>query len=326
MIPDRIQLSSSLTAATLGTTEMQFRSGEDIVVTVSGNAVRQLIPALLDELHDPKSWSEIVETLDSIATPEVIQQCAEALLAERILVAAPTDPADISNQEHPVFRFFAHPPHDPAELLRKIGEARLGTLCADDLEPLLVQKLRAHGFTQIVDVDRTDLGRESDLQGFDLLIAVVPHMEASTLDTINRRCLDTKTAWLPVDVFSGPFCALGPLITPGSGCCYECYRSRLRSNLQTIADAYDGFIAFQRHNGVAVGHYGMLPAGIDLAFGLVCLEAIKLITEVHVPACVGHNVIVDLIELSVQRHRVLRVPRCAACSKADRAAQGHWNV
>jgi bacteriocin biosynthesis cyclodehydratase domain-containing protein len=326
MLPDRIQFNESLTVATLGATTLQFRSGESHVVSVAGNAVPQLIPALLGELTRPRLWPDVVAKLERIATPEVITQCAQALFDKGVLVAAPEQSGDVSERERAIYQFFAHPPHVPNELLGKVRSCRLGTLCEGALQEVLVEKLRAHGFVQFTDLNRDLSRRRADVEGLDLLIVVIPHMEASTLDAVNQLCLQTRTAWLPVDLFSGPFCALGPLITPGAGGCYECFRSRIRSNLLSMSDAYDDFITFQRSTSTPVSHYGMLPAGTDIAFGIVCLEALKLVTQVQVPACIGHNVIVDLVRLDLQKHRVLQVPRCPVCSNSDSAPQGHWTV
>jgi bacteriocin biosynthesis cyclodehydratase domain-containing protein len=326
MLPDTMQLSESLTAARVSSTTMQFRAGESVVITVAGNAVPLLIPALLQELARPRPWAEVVTSLERIATREVITECAEILFEKGILVAAPGSTDRLRKEEHAVYRFFANPPYAPDEMLEKIRNSTLGTLCEDGLEEQLVAKLRAHGFSQFASIDRDLSDGYTQFEGLDLLIVLIPHMEASTLDAINKGCLQAGTPWLPVDLFSGAFCALGPLITPGTGGCYECYRSRIRSNLQSAADAYDDFINFQRSTRTSVSNFGMLPAGIEIAFGLVCLEVLKLVTQFQVPACIGHNLVVNLAELELQRHRVLQIPRCPACSQADAAPQGHWTV
>ena len=326
MLPDRIQLGDSLTVAALSPTAMQFRSGESVIITVTGNVVPTLIPALLSELASPQPWSDVVSNLEKIATPEVIRECAELLFENEILVEASARSGPRREEEKAVYRFFAHQPYMADEMVEKIRSGKLGTLYDNDLDGRLIERLRAHGFTQFVPIDRNLSCGQVQLEELNLLIALVPHMEASTLDTINKACLATGTAWLPIDLYGGEFCTLGPLVVPGAGGCYECYRSRIRSNLQSTADAYDDFINFQRSTRTSVSHYGMLPAGIEIVFGIACLEAIKLVTQWQVPACIGHNLVLNLIDLELQRHRVLQIPRCPACSNSEAASEGHWTI
>lgn len=326
MLPEWMQFNHSLTVATVDPTTMQFRSGESVVITVRGNAVPALIPALIDELRHPRSWPDVVAALDDIAAPDVVTECVGVLFEKGVFLEPPAQAALTPGAEDGLYQFFAHAPHEANEILRRIGTSRLGTMCEDGIEKLLHDKLGAHGFARIVSVSEDPSRWKEEIGDVDLLISVIPHLQASALDAINRACLEMDTAWLPADVYSGTFCALGPLVVPGLGPCYECYRSRVRSNLDVTADAYDEFIEFQRATQVRVSHYGMLPAGIDIALGIVCLEAVKFLTEFAVPACVSHNVVVDLVKLDVERHRVLRIPRCAVCSGSDEAAQGHWTV
>jgi len=326
MLPDKVKFRDVLTVTTSSPTKMQLRSGESEVILIRGNAVAELIPALLLELDGSRPWSEVIHKLEHIASPEVIQACIEQLLEQGVLVEVTAESEHVSEDEIALFRFFSHPPFVPEQILEEVQNASIGTFCEDRLEGKLIRSLRRHGFKQLKSLSYDLSNLQVQIEELNLLIVLTSQMQASTLDDINLACLKTGTPWLPVDLYSGPSCSLGPLVIPGNGPCYECYRSRLRSNLGVYADAYDEFIEFQRLKRINVAHYGMLPAGIDIAFAFICLEALKLVTQFQVPACLGHNVVVDLIHLDVQRHRVLQIPRCPACSRSDVVAQGHWIV
>jgi bacteriocin biosynthesis cyclodehydratase domain-containing protein len=326
MLPDRLIVRDSLTVAMSGPAEMQLRSGESEVVLLRGDAVVELVPALLRELDGSRSCSEVAAGLQHLASPDVVHACIERLFKHGIVIEPPAGWPDLSADDKAVYRFLSHPPLEPGQLLNKIQNAKLGILADDTLGPDLIDTLRRHGFRQITRLSFGSSQLESELPILDLLIALAPHMQASTLDDINLASLQAGTPWLPVDVYSGPACSLGPLITPHAGPCYDCYRSRVRSNLGPLAAAYDQFVHQQRLEQLRVSHYGMLPAGINMALSLTCLETLKFIAGYQVPATIGHNVIVDLVKFEIQRHRVLRLPRCPACSHSTVAAQGHWTV
>jgi bacteriocin biosynthesis cyclodehydratase domain-containing protein len=324
MLPARIAFRQSFTVATSSPTQMQLRSGESEVILIRGNAVSKLIPALIHELDGTRAWSDVINQLQHIASPEVIQSCIEQLFEQGVLVEVTAASEHSGADQRALLSFFSHSPFVPVQILGKVQNANMGTFCEDGLASALIHSLRRHGFQHFRSLsnDLTDL--QAQVEGLDLLIVLSPHMEASTLDDINLACLKKGTPWLPVDLYSGPSCSLGPLVIPGSGPCYECYRSRVRSNFGANADAYDEFMTFQRRERIKVSHYGMLPSGLDISLGFVCLEALKLTTQFHTPACLGHNVIINLLTLDIQRHRVLQIPRCSACSQSDVVPQGHW--
>jgi bacteriocin biosynthesis cyclodehydratase domain-containing protein len=326
MLPDRITFRDTLTVATSSPTQMQLRSGESEVILIRGNAVSKLIPALLLELDGSRPWSDVINKLEHIASSDVIHACIEKLFEQGVLVGVTAASEYLSDDEKALFSFFSHSPFVPEQILAKVQNASIGTFCDDALERTLIHSLRRHGFKHFRSLSHDLSDLEAQIDELDLLIILSPHMEASTLDDINLACLKTGTPWLPVDLYSGPFCSLGPLVLPGNGPCYECYRSRLRSNLGANADAYDAFLTFQRLKRMNVSHYGMLPSGIDLSFAFICLEALKLATQFQVPASLGHNLMINLLTFDVQRHRVLQIPRCSACSRSDVVAQGHWTV
>ena len=86
MLPDKVKFRDVLTVTTSSPTKMQLRSGESEVILIRGNAVAELIPALLLELDGSRPWSEVIHKLEHIASPEVIQACIEQLLEQGVLV------------------------------------------------------------------------------------------------------------------------------------------------------------------------------------------------------------------------------------------------
>ena len=84
--PDKIKMRNSLTVTSSSPTEMELRRSESEGILIRGNAVSKLIPALIRELDGSGFSSEVINELEHIASPEVIQACIEQLFERGILV------------------------------------------------------------------------------------------------------------------------------------------------------------------------------------------------------------------------------------------------
>lgn len=141
------------------------------------------------------------------------------------------------------------------------------------------------------------------------LAAVAPSPgELPLLEGWNERALERSLPWLQVLPFNGRFAAIGPLFVPCETCCHACFRLR---------------------RGAALGEPELLeeidrapaayPQPRALAAALAGLAATLLTRWLAVrdPAVPGVLFALELDDgLRVDAHRVLRVPRCPACSSA----------
>ncbi len=64
--------------------------------------------------------------------------------------------------------------------------------------------------------------------------------------------------------------------------------------------------------------YGALPGFVALVSQWAAIEITKYLSRFTVPALLGAVLRIDFLGCRTQLHRVLRVPRCAACSPAAR--------
>jgi bacteriocin biosynthesis cyclodehydratase domain-containing protein len=145
----------------------------------------------------------------------------------------------------------------------------------------------------------------------DLAVAVPAARDLPELSRWNERCLAAATPWLLVLPFNGRFAAVGPLFVPGETCCYACLVRRRASALPDPED----FLALE----LAPASY---PLGRSLAAalgGLAATVASRWLVrgDAVLPGALFALEVDD--GLRVTRHRVLRVPRCPACSPARAA-------
>jgi len=144
--------------------------------------------------------------------------------------------------------------------------------------------------------------------GVDLAVAAPGARELPELAAWNERCLDAGTPWLLVLPFNGRFAAIGPLFVPGETCCYRCFTRRRAS---ALPDPHD-FLALE----LVPAAY---PVGRSLAAalgGLAASVASRWLAR-RDGSVAGAFFALELGDgLRLTRHRVLRVPRCEACSPA----------
>jgi len=140
----------------------------------------------------------------------------------------------------------------------------------------------------------------------EIAVVAPSAMELPELAEWNERRVADGTTWLLVLPFNGRFATVGPLFVPGETCCHRCFVLRRASALPDPAD----FLALDLVRAA-------YPLGRSLAAalgGLASALASRWIAR-RDGAIAGAFFALELDDgLRLTRHRVLRVPRCDACS------------
>ena len=272
------------------------------VVVLEGGAVRTLLPALLPLLDGTRTVDELAARLGLAVRPAI--DAAVDLLRERgVVVDGPDAPAELRDAARAAAAAYGLGPAIAADRLRSttVGVAGHGGVRLD-----LVRLLAASGFRQITAL------RWSGRRRVDLAILVPAADELDRLSAWNRAALDSGSPFLLLRPWDGRLAAVGPLVLPHQTCCYECLLLRRAANSPYGDDLADVEAA-------------PLAAAPDRS-----LEAIAAAVAAHVASrwLVGADRTVPgvLYALETQpalrlgEHPVLRVPRCPACSVAERAA------
>lgn len=152
------------------------------------------------------------------------------------------------------------------------------------------------------------------VEGSDFLINCLDAGESSLMYRLNRVCLRAGIKWTSC-ALSGPEVIIGPTIHPTETACYLCYKMRSVACAGNPEDefAFESFLDHRKRDDSA--RHENLVSSVDLAAGLVSLEAIKSLSGVLAPSAVGRIVVFSLIDLTSTKHVVLRKPWCPACYK-----------
>jgi len=272
------------------------------VVVLQGGAVRTLLPALLPLLDGTRTVDDLAARLGPAVRPAI--EAAVDLLTDRgVVVDGPDAPADLREAGRAAAGAFGLTPTTATERLRR---ATVGVVGSGRVRLELVRLLWAAGIRGLRSL------RWSSRRGVDLALVVPGGDELDRLPAWNRAAVATGVPFLLLRPWDGRMVAVGPLVLPGQTCCYECLLLRRAANSPYGDD-------------LAELEATPLAASPDRA-----LEAIAAAVAAHLAVrwLVGEDRTVPGVLYAVEtqpalrlgEHPVLRVPRCPACSIAERAA------
>jgi adenylyltransferase/sulfurtransferase len=194
-----------------------------------------------------------------------------------------------------------------------VGQRRVDALAA---------QLHVHAEDVVVEADNRPIESAEDvvtaLEGADFAVCCADPGQASTFHRVNRACLAVGTPWMACAV-NGFEAEIGPTVLPHETPCYLCYTMRAVSAAQDPEEelihrqALDG----RKHDDSDRRENTWFA--VSVAAGLVGSEVIKNLLPDLRPASVGRLVVVDLVNLGITKHVVLRKPWCPACFSTESA-------
>ncbi len=279
------------------------------VVVLEGAALKRLVPALLPLLDGTRGVEEIVALLGSPARPAV--ERALALLAGHGLLTEgpPLDeprPFAVTAESLSATRRDGPSPDD---VRRRLRDAHVFVAGTTPLATTVARELLRAGAGRVAPVG-WDVATLDRSQG--VAVAAAGPADRAELDGWARRRNDDGVAWLALLPSDGRLAPIGPLVVPGETACLECYRLRRAAT----SDCREELRALARAPSSARSA-GAVDA---IVAGVAALALLRFLVGLD-PTLPGSFYALDLgVPLSLSRHRVLRVPRCPACSGVDSVA------
>ena len=186
--------------------------------------------------------------------------------------------------------------------------------------PVLIQALTTAGIGQVGLVDAgQDLARdavEGAVAAADLAVtAVDPELAALRL-WVNDASLAHDVPSLHL-AWHGTRATAGPLVLPGEGPCYLCWRMRALACEDHFPAAMAREETLDRLRRPPDRTRPVLPALLPWAAAVLTHETLAVTLGVHVPRLAGHVLTIDGPSGTEGRHPVLQRPDCVACRKKD---------
>jgi bacteriocin biosynthesis cyclodehydratase domain-containing protein len=272
--------------------------GAGVFLRYSGEAVPVLLAMapLLDGTRDAARLAK--ET----GLPEAdVRDVVQGLVEDRLVEDAAADEAPTTPGGDPQTRAWSILTHRPHAAQRRAASARMLVLGSGEVADHARRALEALGVARVSTVG------EADTQ--DHVVVCTDEPDARGFAEANERAL---AAGVPATYafLDGAEATIGPTVIPRESACWRCYDLR-------ALGAHPNPERWMMARAIARPPVARFATWPMLVGGQVAQAALVAVAGAGVPPLAGHVSRVDLLTLQARRHRVLRIPRCPACSGAD---------
>jgi bacteriocin biosynthesis cyclodehydratase domain-containing protein len=280
---------------------------------LEGAAATRLLPALLPLLDGTRTVAQIEAALGVAAAP-AIEQALAGLGQAGVLTEGPTlrhgsayGPATALAE---LLSESSAAGTGPSHVAESLGAATAAVCGTGETAGALARLLESCG---VGGVERLELDDRRALpQAGELLVAAPDPCELASLAALNELALECRVPWLQVLPFDGETASIGPLFLPETTCCHRCFQLR-RASTSGYRDELSALVGVTAAHGVA-SPVAALLAGLGAMIALRWLGS----RDARLP---GRLWALELWPSpSLTEHVVHRVPRCPACSQAERTA------
>lgn len=167
-----------------------------------------------------------------------------------------------------------------------------------------------------VQVDLTNkpknIQKDLDIDNYDLLILGDEAGDLELNHALNEACVKSKTPFLSIRLEDDSL-KFGPYVHTPSTPCFNCFDERIESNIEEVR-ARREYREYKSNTGTT----DYLP---DYVFGIVesiaIDEILSILTGEKEPETKGSVIEFNLHPPLLDKHKVLRLPKCSVCSSPE---------
>lgn len=293
--------------------------GPALFLRYSGEAVPPLLKLvpLLDGTRDLAALAR-----DSGLSEEDTRDLVEALWEDRAVEDAEADGAfDLPAAERarlaPQIGLWSHLTRDPGAVQNRLGKARVLVAGDGRLAKRTADALRDAGVGHVAYHDAgADTPAATDdlaalVKGADHLVVALDLPFRNTLLAFNDAALATGTRWTAAFLDSLE-ASVGPTVVPGETACWRCYDLRMKGAHPNM----ERLLVYEANERQVPARAG-LDVHADIASGWLVQSVLLSIGGAVLPPLAGKVQRIRFLDLHAETHRVLRMPRCPSCTRAD---------
>ena len=299
-------------------------------IKVEGERAAEVIEQIFKMAQQGTQLEAIISQFPESYRPEVTS-LLDFLIARHFLVPCGNGAAPSESAEKPLEIFYWH--FDPLveTVSTRIRATKLAIIGVNALARELFVALTKSNFGSVEVVDHPDLrDRAVASQWIDDAIQPIPYdrwHQTSSWKSIqcmivcsdvgggnllhgwNQLCLSRGVCFLPV-VLNDLIGFFGPLVLPGETACYECLTARENSNLSNHM-----FRRIAEHSApdgrTVIGYH---PTMLSVLANIAAFEIMRFFSRSLPGNEVGKLIEVNLLAMTINTRKVLKVPRCNGCS------------
>lgn len=308
---------------------------------INGERSIEALEIVIDALSGEGATIEDVCRRFCVPDHPAVTQLIEQLVARQFVVQAGHGLMPRKDEEQ-LDVFYWHFGMPASEVNTRLDQIRIAILGVNQISRQLVQSLTRAGLMTAQVIDYTplrnvalfdDAGQVSAnewrvavepiayedwvitpaAEAFDCLVGTSDFGGLRLMRQWNTLCLQRGSHFLPV-VLQDMVGYVGPSVIPGETACFECFLSRMDSNRTGDALAYASEMSAFAGQLVTGFHPSMASVLGDIA----AIELTKFYSHALPLWKVGVVMEVNLLAGRIDSRKVLRVPRCSACSNLVR--------
>jgi molybdopterin-synthase adenylyltransferase len=302
-----------------------------VEIRISGHGAAEILRKLLGIASGDGATAEELCTAFPASDEPAVRDLIPELEQRGLLSRVDETAAEPAEAEGPLEIFYWSFGERRATADARLASQRITVVGVNEVARHLLSSLAAAGFLGVDLVDDPELrhmpppavGRDPAAESWGgyrpvprsawgpaevrCIVATSDFGGASQLREWNGFCLAHGSHFLPV-VLQDMVGYIGPLVVPGETACFECLTSRWNSNLGGMESRWEVLDAGARS---VVGFH---PA-MAIALGAIAALELTKFYGLGLPSgVVGRLIEVNLITTQMQARKVLRIPRCSACS------------
>lgn len=311
-------------------------------IKISGAGAGEAVKRLLAAVAGQGATREEIRLLFAEPHWPIVDRLIEQLLAKRLLR---TDGAADSfpGIETSLDVFYWHFEESAVRVTERLNGRHLAILGVNCVARRLAAALSASGWTsfqvvdvpplrnlQLFEVDGTLKIREwgeqlqlphaldawketTDPRSVACVVVTSDFGSHPVLSEWNRFCIEHGRHFFPVILYNLTG-YMGPLVVPGETACFECLRARQNSQMEDYRTKRAVEEAAFEGQRVA----GFHPAMASVMGDIAAVELTKLYGDVLPSWKIGTLIEVNLLATRLEARKVLKIPRCPACSPLNR--------
>ena len=312
-----------------------------VQLLITGDRSLESLQIVVDTMRGEGATIEAACSRFAAPDRPAIIELIEQLMARQLVVPVGADLVPIQT-EGQLDVFYWHFGMSTAEVNKRLNLISLTILGVNHVSRQLAQSLTRAGMTSFEVIDYSALRNLSlfDQTGkirisewpvateplaydgwakrvksdsFDCLVATSDFGGLRLMREWNELCIKHGRHFLPV-VLQDMIGYVGPSVIPGETACFECFLARLDSNRTGHSQGYASeMMAF---NGQHVA--GFHPSMASVLGDIAAIELTKFYSGALPLWRVGAVLEVNLLAGRIDSRKILRVPRCRACSNLIR--------
>jgi adenylyltransferase/sulfurtransferase len=150
------------------------------------------------------------------------------------------------------------------------------------------------------------------VRGSDFVVCCIDPGQSALAYKMNRACLQEKIVWTSCSA-TGMEVIVGPTVRPFETACYLCYKMRAVACAEEPEDDFSFQRMLDQRKQDDSGRRENLTFATGIAANFLGLEALKYITGIMPGSTTGRIAVINLVDLTMTKHVVLRKPWCPAC-------------